>query len=168
MSNEQNSGQQAFKNWYISGLQALVSANEIGEGTTEKLKRYITSEHVLNAIEQGSQATKEQANILKDLLNQAGGSPESIHNEIMMGIDKVSDQIAQSEDKDVRDAGVITSAQLALHYYMAAYGGLASTAKHLGFNSQAETLSGLVQEVKDADEKYTRMAEENINQKAAA
>lgn len=168
MSEQQNSGQEAFKSWYISGLQALLSANEIGEGTTNKLKKYITSENVRSAIEEGTKATAEQAEILKNLLQEAGGEQNSIPNEIMMGIDKASDQIAQSEDKDVRDAGVITSAQIALHYYMAAYGGLASTAKHLGLNEQAETLSGLVDVVKQADEKYTRMAEESINEKASA
>lgn len=168
MSNGQNSGQEAFKSWYISGLQALVSANEIGKKTTEKLKKYITSPDLMQSIDQGSQATKEHADTINRLLQEAGGQPGNITNEIMQGIDKAADQIPDSDDKDVRDAGVITSAQIALHYYMAAYGGLASTAKHLGMTDQAETFSKMTDQVKEADQKYTRMAEESVNQQAAA
>jgi ferritin-like metal-binding protein YciE len=168
MSKQQTKGQEAFKIWYIYGLKALVSANEIGEGITEKLKKHVTSKELLKAIEQGSEATKKHTDIIRDLLKEIGDSSETIPNEIMKGIEAATDQIAESEDKDVRDAGVITSAQIALHYYIAAYGGLASTAKHLGLEPQAETFSKMADEVKKADEQYTVMAEESINEKASS
>ncbi len=158
----------AYKQWYIDGLKAMLSANKVASGTTKKLKSYASSQEVLNALDEGTKATEQHAREVERLLKETGADNSEISNEVMIGIDQAAEHIASSDDQDVRDAGVIVSAQIALHYYMAAYGGMAATANHLGMTEQARTFKKFVDEVKRADEAYTRMAESNVNQKAKA
>ena len=67
----------------------------------------------------------------------------------------------------MRDASVIAAAQIALHYYIAAYGTLASNAKHLGKEEDARVLKQLTDESKQQDEKFTQLAQSFINKRAA-
>lgn len=161
MSKLTESNKQALHQWYIGGLQAMISANKIGEKTTEKLKEYVTSKDLLKAIDEGSNASEEHVKIVKELLQEAGGEKGEITNEIMKGIYEATDNIAESKDDNVKDLGVIASAQIALHYYIAAYGGLASTAAHLGLKDQSDKFSELIEELKTADENYSKLAESN-------
>lgn len=50
------------------------------------------------------------------------------------------DDIGSASDPDVLDAAVIATRQVGLHYYIAAYGTLAATAKHLGRGEEAATI----------------------------
>lgn len=48
------------------------------------------------------------------------------------------------------------------------YGSLASTAKHLGLNEDAQTFSQMADEMKAGDKRFTELAEGKANKQAAS
>jgi ferritin-like metal-binding protein YciE len=72
------------------------------------------------------------------------------------------------EGSATRDVALIISAQKVEHYEIAAYGGLTTLAKTLGKEDVANILGSILEEEKEADEILTQLAENNINQSAAA
>ena len=71
------------------------------------------------------------------------------------------------QDPDLRDAGLIASAQRVEHYEIAVYGTLATWAKQLGLNEDLEVVHAILEEEKRTDEKLTEIAKRVINPEAA-
>ena len=71
------------------------------------------------------------------------------------------------QDPDLRDAGLIASAQRVEHYEIAVYGTLATWAKQLGLDEDERTLHANLGEEKRTDETLTRLAKQVINPDAA-
>jgi ferritin-like metal-binding protein YciE len=71
------------------------------------------------------------------------------------------------QDPDLRDAGLIASAQRIEHYEIAVYGTLATWAKQLGLDEDLQTLHAILQEEKRTDERLTELAERVVNLEAA-
>jgi ferritin-like metal-binding protein YciE len=76
--------------------------------------------------------------------------------------------MADIEDLEVLDAGMIGSAQAVEHYEITRYGTLISWAKQLGRDDAIELLEANLEEEKKADMLLTEIAEAAVNQKAAA
>jgi ferritin-like metal-binding protein YciE len=66
------------------------------------------------------------------------------------------------------DACLIASGRRAEHYEIAAYGTLVAWARAMGYTEAANLLQETLDEEKAANEKLTSLAEEGINQEAAA
>ena len=75
--------------------------------------------------------------------------------------------IDEVEDPEVRDAGLIVSAQKVEHYEIAGYGSLIAMAKQLGYREAGALLAQTLEEEKAADSKLNRLALGGINKKAA-
>ena len=71
-------------------------------------------------------------------------------------------------DPEVKDAGLIASAQKVEHYEIATYGTLCSWAKQLGLADAANLLHQTLEEEKRTDAKLTQLAEAKVNAKASA
>ena len=159
----------AFKQWYVQGLQAVKTAADQGKAASG-------SEHARNAppeiralMEGGAKVFGQHAEALGGLLQKAGGTVDSMPNPFWDGIQKGSQQMVQAaQDPGVREASVVAAAQIATHYFIAAYGTLASNAKHLGLDEDAKALKGMSDEMKAADEQMTRLAEEKANRRAGS
>jgi ferritin-like metal-binding protein YciE len=67
------------------------------------------------------------------------------------------------KDPDLRDAGLIASAQRVEHYEIAVYGSLATWAKQLGREQDLQALLGILEEEKQADEKLSALAKRVVN-----
>ncbi|RYZ94172.1 MAG: DUF892 family protein [Proteobacteria bacterium] len=160
---------ESYREWYIQGLQALKSASELGKQAAQASADAATNPELKRAVQEGSQKAEEHARIIGQLLEKAGGSAGGKQNEIMEGICAGNQQVIEAAgDAETRDAAVIASGQIALHYYIAAYGTLASTAKHLGLTEEAAQISAMNDDIKAQDERYTQMAESFINSDAKA
>ena len=159
---------EAFKDWYVQGLQALKSAGDQGkEAATASLKA-VTAPELKQLVEAGSKMDEQHAQVVAGLLQKAGGNAGGMPNKIMEGIRSGNRQVVEAaKDAQVRDASVIAAAQIAMHYYVAAYGTLASSAKHLGLNDDAKALKTLTDETKAQDERFTQLAEQMANKRAA-
>jgi ferritin-like metal-binding protein YciE len=71
------------------------------------------------------------------------------------------------QDRDLRDAGIIASAQRVEHYEIAAYGSLATWAKQLGLGEDLQALLAILEEEKRTDERLSTLAKRMINPDAA-
>jgi ferritin-like metal-binding protein YciE len=105
-------------------------------------------EQVFQLLEQRASAKKCEA--LEGLLSEA----EEVTGEI--------------DDAQTLDAAIISSAQTVEHYEIARYGTLACWAAEIGNTDVAELLEQTLEEEKAADEKLSSIAEDSINQRAAA
>ena len=160
---------EAYKDFYVQGLQALKSASDQGKGDTGDTAGSITSPELKEVMSASSKILAQHADKIAQLLQKAGGDPSGMKNVIMEGIRAGAGQIiGAAKDPDIRDASVITASQIAVHYYIAAYGSLASTAKHLGLDEDARTFSRMTDEMKAGDKRLTEIAEGRANQQAAS
>jgi ferritin-like metal-binding protein YciE len=71
------------------------------------------------------------------------------------------------QDQNLRDAGLIASAQRVEHYEIAVYGSLATWAKQLGLDDDLQVLLAILEEERRTDERLSRLAKRMINPDAA-
>jgi ferritin-like metal-binding protein YciE len=91
-------------------------------------------------------------------LQEAGGSGEQ-KNPVLEGLYEVSRQIRQQAPDDTsRDLGIIANGQLALHYWIAAFGTIRTYASQLGMSETAEAMQTSLDEAKQGDEQHTEIA----------
>jgi ferritin-like metal-binding protein YciE len=74
--------------------------------------------------------------------------------------------IAEADDDEALDAGLIGSAQAAEHYEIARYGTLCAWAKQVGKPQIARLLHQTLEEEKQTDELLTKIAESSVNKAA--
>jgi sporulation protein YlmC with PRC-barrel domain len=86
----------------------------------------------------------------------------------MAGIVKEGEEvIKESVNPDTKNAGLISAAQRAEHYEIAAYGTARTHARQLGYTSMVKVLRDTLEEEKETDRQLTSLAENSINVKAA-
>lgn len=103
--------------------------------------------------------------IFKGLDFQPGGH----RCEAMAGLIKEGKEMINADaEPEVRDAGLISSAQRVEHYEIAAYGTSVALALKLGKDEVAEVLRKTLEEEGKADRDLTSLAERVINPKALA
>ncbi len=160
---------EAFKAWYVQGLQAVKTAADQGKAASGSAHAQSAPPEIRELMEGGAKVFGRHAETLGQLLQKAGGAGNSTPNAFWEGIQKGSQQMIQAaQDGGVREASVVAAAQIATHYFIAAYGTLASNAKHLGLEEDARTLKGMTDEMKAADEQMTRLAEDKANKRASS
>ena len=152
---------QAYEKWYVEGLQALKSASQQGHEAAGDTLKAAKSAEVKTIVQEDTAMAERHAKTIDELLRKTGGSAQGKPDKIMEGIRAGTRHVIEAaNDDEVRDAGVIASAQIALHYYVAAYGTLAATAKHLGKEEDARMLKEMTNESEQQDEKFTNLAKE--------
>ncbi len=158
---------EAYKEWYEQGLQAMKSATEQSKGNPGEMSDVISSPELKAIMTAGSEAMTQHAQNIAQLLERSGGTSSEIPNVIMEGLRAGSKQIIQAaKDPAVRDASIIAASQLTIHYFIAAYGTLASTAKHLGLEDDAKMLKQMADQMKAGDERFTEIAKSSVNKQA--
>ena len=73
------------------------------------------------------------------------------------------ESVGSVNDPAAKDAAIVATLQVALHYYIAAYGTLASTARHLGLTEEAQSIASMNDWMKSKDADYTKLVESTIN-----
>lgn len=151
---------QDYTKWYVGGLQTIVAASEASEKVAADNAKAANGPLLRKMLADGSEIAGRQTGMLKDLLQKAGGQPGRGTDKAMEGIIQAGrDDIGSASDPDVVDAAVIATTQAGLHYYIAAYGTLAATAKHLGRREEAATISDMIDHMKKKDQEYSQLAE---------
>ena len=113
--------------------------------------------------------TKTHVTRLEEVFKMHGVPIESVTCTAIDGIIKEADEVAgETDDKEVLDAGLVAAAQAVEHYEIARYGTLIAWAKRLGRNDCASVLAKTLEEEKATDAALTRLADQKINQAAAA
>ena len=141
----------------IMGVQAAsASAQEV----TSKIEEMATHPELKEALQHGSHFSKKWRERLEQAAKSAGGNGAmTAGNPIIDAIQQVGGKIMQkATDPVARDLGIIASGQLALHYYISAFGTMAAYAKMLGMQEVAQSIHECLEEAKQGDERYTELA----------
>ena len=149
------------------GLRDVYAANQRGAEAAEATAAAASNPELKQMLQSGTEMAKGQVKRLEQVFGAIGAQPSGRQNAVIDGIITASRQIVdEPTDAAVRDAGIIASGQIAFHYYIAAYGTLASYARTLDMNEAADLLHRTLEEFKQHDEDYTRLAKQIVNPRA--
>lgn len=148
-----------LKTLVAQGLQALQAGSEVAKQATSEIQNDASDPGLKSALQQGSQQAEQWAQRITRAIEEAGPE-ESPGNPILEAHYKVSQMIRQkAPDGTTRDLGIIAAGQLALHYWIAAFGTLRTYAEHAGMAQTGQDMQACLNEAKQADEQHTKLAE---------
>jgi ferritin-like metal-binding protein YciE len=134
-----------------------------------KMKKAATSPELEEAIAEHLEVTLTQIERLEKVFELLGKKAQGKKCDAMEGITKEGESILEDTDEGTatRDVGIILASQKIEHYEIATYGGLAQLAETLGLSEIKELLGQTLSEEKQADEKLSSIAENDINYQAS-
>lgn len=157
-----------LKELFGEGLRAVYAANQRGAEAAEATIQAASNPELKQMLQSGTEMAKGQVKRLEQVFQAVGAQPSGRQNDMIDGIIAASRKIVdEPTDASVRDAGIIASGQIAFHYYIAAYGTLASYARTLDMNEAADLLHQTLEEFKQHDEDYSRLAKQIVNPRAS-
>jgi ferritin-like metal-binding protein YciE len=158
---------ETLRDLYVHELKDLYSAEQQLIKALPKMKKAARNRSLASAFNQHLEQTKRQAKRLEQILKRQDESTRAPKCEGMEGLIKEGDKMAgQDAQGDVRDAGLIASAQRVEHYEIAGYGCARTYAELLGDRQGARLLDTTLREEANTDKKLTKLAKQLINIKA--
>lgn len=146
---------------YDSEKQIIKALPKIAKAARSKKLRAAFDGHL--------KETRGQAARLEQCFRVLGKKVQGKHCAGMAGILKEGASVLGEDfDDATMDACLIASAQRVEHYEMAAYGTLIAWGKVLGHKKVVALLEQTLKQENSADKKLTGLAEDGINQSAAA
>jgi ferritin-like metal-binding protein YciE len=159
----------------LNSMQDLMihKLQDIYDAENQALKAYpqivgaVKSPELKQALEQHMEQTKNQVQRLEQIFQQIGEKPGGETCKGMQGLIQEGQKIIkEGGDPNVLDAAIIGAAQAIEHYEMAGYGTARTLAQQAGMTEAAKLLEQTLEEEKQTDAKLTKLAEQNVNQKA--
>ncbi len=152
----------------VQGMQAVYDAEQQGVNAAPAIAERATTPELKQKLQERTEKGRQQIQRLEEAIQKAGGQTRAEPNEIAKGILAVGNKIMnETQDPHARDAGIIASAQIALHYHMAAYGTLRSYADALGNQEASQLMQQTLDERKQQDQEMSQLATQVVNPKAA-
>ena len=154
---------------YIAELQELRSVEAQLVEALPKMADMASHPELKQAIQAHLDETRCAAVPLDEILRRHGVDPREHVDQAMQAMLKEAEKWAgMVQDQDLRDAGLIASAQRVEHYEIAVYGSLATWAKQLGLEEDLQALLDILEEEKRTDERLSTLAKRVVNPDAAA
>jgi ferritin-like metal-binding protein YciE len=158
-----------FREMFIAELQELRSVEAQLVEALPKMADMASHPELKQAIQTHLEETRWQQSQLDEILRRHGVDPREHVDQAMQAMLKEAEKWAgMVPDQDLRDAGLIASAQRVEHYEIAVYGSLATWAKQLELDEDLPALLDILEEVKRTDESLSRLAKRVVNPDAAA
>ena len=158
-----------FREMYIAELQELRSVEAQLVEALPKMADMASHPELKQAIQTHLEETRWQQSQLDEILRRHGVDPREHVDQAMQAMLKEAEKWAgMVQDQDLRDAGLIASAQRVEHYEIAVYGSLATWAKQLGHDEDLPALLDILEEEKRTDESLSTLAKRVVNPDAAA
>lgn len=137
--------------------------------TLPKMAQKASSEDLKEAIESHLSETETHVRRLEQVFELLDQKASAKTCEALEGLIREAEEVmGEIADEQTLDAAIISSAQTVEHYEIARYGTLACWAAEIGNNEVAELLEQTLEEERAADEKLSEIAEDAVNQRAAA
>jgi len=157
-----------FRQMYVTEVQELRSVEAQLTEALPKMAEVANHPELKQAIQSHLEETHSQRDRLDEILRRHGAEAREYVDQSMQAIVREAEKWAKMvQDPDLRDAGLIASAQRVEHYEIAVYGTLATWAKQLGLDEDERTLQAILDEEKRTDETLTGLAKQVINPDAA-
>jgi ferritin-like metal-binding protein YciE len=154
---------------FIETLKDLYYVEKKLVKTLPKMAGKASSPELKQAIEEHLAETEIHVERIEQIFGLLDTKAVAKTCEALEGLIKETEEVTgKIDDEDTLDAAIISSAQTVEHYEIARYGTLACWAAEIGNTEISELLDQTLEEEKSADEKLSSLAEESINERAAA
>ena len=160
---------QTLHDAFLDELKDAYDAEKQLTKALPKLAKASTSPELRQAFEDHLEETNGHIQKLEQVFQSLDEKVKGTHCD---GIEGIIDEGKKVMDEDFEgatmDACLITAAQRAEHYEIAAYGTLVAWAKTMSHNDAADLLQEILDEEKAADERLNAIAESGVNEQAAS
>lgn len=147
-----------LKELVSQGLSAMKAGSDVAARATDDISKDATHPDLKAALEEGNRRSQQWADRIDRAMEQTGPGEQG-DNKILEAHYEVSRLIReQAPDATSRDLGIVAAGQLALHYWVAAFGTMASYLKSLDLDDAAGQMKQSVDEAKEADEQHSALA----------
>jgi len=158
-----------FKDMYIAELQELVNVEEQLAESLLRMANVASHPALKDALVRHREDTQVQKERLESILQSHGADPKAHTDQAMQAlVNETEKMLSMLKGNDLRDAGLIASAQKLEHYEIAAYGTAGALAGQLDLRGDQEALHKSLEEEKQADILLTQLAKGGVNQAAVA
>ena len=133
-----------------------------------KMAKAAQSSELRDAFQHHREQTEGQIERLERVFEMLGKGARGKECQAIVGIiEEAKEVMEEFSDTDALDAGLLSSAQAVEHYEIARYGTLKNWARQIGLNDAVPLLEETLKEEKETDVILTRLADANVNKKAA-
>jgi ferritin-like metal-binding protein YciE len=158
-----------FKGMYIAELQELANVEDQLADALLTMSEMASHPALKRALIAHCEKTLAQREQLIAILQRHGADPNAHTDQAMQAlIIETAKMTTILQGQDLRDAGLVASAQKLEHYEIAAYGTAAALAGQLGLRNEQRTLHDSMEEEKEMDVQLTQLAKAEVNQDALA
>lgn len=160
----------ALKELFVDELKDIYWAEQHLAKALPKMIKGATSDELKQTIQDHLVQTQNHVTRLEKVFESIGEKAKAVKCEAMAGLLKEADELLSETDKgtEVRDVAIISAAQKVEHYEIASYGTMRTLAGTLGFYDAQSLLEETLEEEKTADSLLTGVAENYVNEAAAA
>jgi ferritin-like metal-binding protein YciE len=145
---------------YIANLRKALDMEQKITKALPKMIEKSTDPQLATAFRNHLEETRGHVAKVESLLRDAtGDASASTCKAISALITEAEDNIKDAGDESIRDITLIASAQQVEHHEMGVYGTLRTWAELLGQDEAADTLEGILEEEKNADEVLSTIAD---------
>jgi ferritin-like metal-binding protein YciE len=133
-----------------------------------KMAKAARSDALRQAFEKHERETEGQVERLEQVFEIIGQPAKGKKCEAIEGLIKEGKEVMEDfKGTDALDAGLLSAAQTVEHYEISRYGTLCTWAEQLGLSQAVKLLETTLQEEKTTDVALTKLAEREVNRKAA-
>jgi ferritin-like metal-binding protein YciE len=158
-----------FKEMFLAELQELLNAEQQLCSMLLRMAGAASHPELKRALIHHRAETETQAARLETILARHGADPAAHVDQAMQAlIAETMKMLAMLKTDNLRDAGLIASAQRIEHYEIAAYGTTAALAGQLNLRDEQKMLHLSLEEEKRADALLTQLAKREVNPDALA
>jgi ferritin-like metal-binding protein YciE len=158
---------ESMQDLLLEELRDLYNAEQQLTKALPKMVDKTSSPTLRQAFQSHLRETESQVTRLEQIFESLGEKPTGKKCKGMEGlIEEGEDMLSEKGAEAVRDAGIIAAAQRVEHYEIAAYGCAVNFAQLLGRQDIVTLLEQTLSEEKAADEKLSRIAEQEVNSHA--
>ncbi|MBE7202842.1 MAG: DUF892 family protein [Parafilimonas terrae] len=149
----------ALRTLVAQGLAAMKAGSQVAAQATAEIREDARHPELKAGLETGNRISQGWAQRIDQALQEAGKGGEE-KNPVLEGLYEVSRMIRrQAPDDASRDLGIVANGQLALHYWIAAFGTIRTYAERLGMTETARAMQASLDEAKEGDAAHTAIAE---------
>lgn len=155
---------------YLDELKDLWSANDQMARALKKIAPQATNEKLSQMLEEAQAGIADHTDLLKALIANQGDEVSKEHCKGMEGLVKEALKHVLEhppEQGPVLDAAIIAQYQRMTHYGITGFGTVAAFANALQLDDDARQLKDAVDDMYDADELMSELAEAAVNREAA-
>ena len=155
---------ETLKTLMAQALTAMKAGNQIVAKSVGEVRDDVHHPEFKVALEAGAKLRETWAQRIDKALQDAGGQSGEMTNPVLEGIYDIKQKIRrQAPDSASRELGICADGQLALHYWMAAFGTVRNYASKLGMSRTAQAMQASIDEAKRADEAHNAIADHIID-----